>query len=74
VRSLLLPAVLVGGVAAVTAVMWARGVATGRPPGQRGLKGTRLENSRGLYLVQMTALSVLEVACLGALAWLWLQR
>jgi hypothetical protein len=73
VRTLLLPTVLIGAVAVVVAAMLARGLLTGRPPGQRGLKGTSLENSRGLFLVQMTTLGFLELACLGGLAWLWLR-
>jgi hypothetical protein len=70
-RTLLLPTVLVTGVAAVGAALLVRGFSTGKPPGQRGLKGTRLEHSRALFFVQMTMLGVLELACLGGLAWLW---
>ena len=72
-RTLVLPTVLMLGVAAVGAALMVRGFMTGRPPGQRGLKGTRLEHSRALYLVQMTMLGILELACLGGLSWLWLR-
>jgi hypothetical protein len=43
-----------------------RGLATGRPPGQRGLVGTRFEASRRLMRVQVALLLVLLLSALAA--------
>ncbi len=53
-------------VAIVAALGLVRGLVTKRPPGQRGLGGTGLQDSRAIYVVQMAALLVLLLACLGA--------
>ena len=67
---ILLPAV----VAVVAVLGLVRGVVTKKPPGQRGLAGTGLENSRGLSLVQMASLLVLLVACTGWIVWVLVVR
>jgi hypothetical protein len=43
-----------------------RGLATGKPPGQRGLVGTRFERSRRLMHVQVALLFVLLLCSLAA--------
>lgn len=60
---LVLPAVI----AAVATLGLVRGVVTKKPPGQRGLAGTGLEDSHGLYVVQMVLLGVLVLACIAAI-------
>ena len=60
---LLLPAI----VATVATAGLVRGIVTKKPPGQRGLVGTGLEDSRGLYVVQMGLLVVLLLACIAAI-------
>lgn len=53
-------------IAAVCGFMIWRGVKTGRPPGQKGLKGTGLEDSKTLLKVQLAMLSVLLLAAVFA--------
>lgn len=67
---MVLPAI----VAVVATLGLVRGVVTKKPPGQRGLAGTGLENSRGLYLVQMASLLVLVAACIGWIVWVLVGR
>lgn len=63
-KRLLLTLFLVVG--AVAAALWVIGWRNQAPPGQKGLKGTGLERSRALFLLQMGLLAVLLVACLLA--------
>jgi hypothetical protein len=60
-------------VALVGALLLFNGFTTRRPLGQRGLKGTWLENSRGLWAMQMIALAILQLACFLGLAWVWFR-
>lgn len=63
---IVLPAI----VAVVAMAVLARGLVTKRPPGQRGLLGTGLEDSRTVYMVQMVSLVVLVLACISWIVWL----
>ncbi len=67
---MVLPAI----VAAVALAGLVRGVVTKRPPGQRGLVGTGLEDSRTVYVGQLAALAVLVVACLAWMVWVFVGR
>lgn len=53
-------------IAAVCGFMIWRGLKTGRPPGQRGLKGTGLEDSKTLLKIQVVLLGILLLAAVFA--------
>ncbi len=57
-------------IAVIAVVALVRGVVTKRPPGQRGLRGTAFHDHSGLYRVQMGALTVLLIACVGVVGWM----
>jgi hypothetical protein len=59
-------------VSLVALVLLVVGYRTGKPPGQKGLKGTGLERSPALYRLQMVSLAALLACCwVSAAAVLW---
>lgn len=58
-------------IAILSNLLIVRGIAKGKPPGQRGLAGTDLANSQLLLWIQVACLAALEAACLIGIYLLW---
>lgn len=53
------------GIVAVIGII--KGVVGGKPPGQKGIKGTWLEHNQVFRWIQIALLGVLALGCLGVL-------